>query len=168
MNTAKPIFNLHIKRLFFTAALLLAFIPAHSQNNADKIPTDNQFTQEEQITQVTYSITGGGKYGGDKIVVITKDSILYDSKNPSFNISVKIHLPNNTGLTNELIKSIDIKEFAKIKSKPSDAENDGADFAISIQTTKKLYTEMNGFLNSKTRIIREKLDAVIDYVKSYF
>ena len=123
-----------------------------------------------QIYQIRYDISSGAKNGTNRHLVITKDSVLYDSRSYYYGSSVKIHLPIQwINVWDDLVKMINFSDFDKIKSNESRQPADGFDESITIQTSKKTHTEMNGYFNgTPTVALKDKLLEVLTQLKDFF
>jgi hypothetical protein len=128
-----------------------------------------QKTESEQILQIRYDDISGNKYGSERHLVITKDSVLYDSRTWIYNTSVKIHIPINYISWSDLIGSINLEDFDTIINGNSQIADDGVDTSISIQTSKKIHKELNGNLdNTNAKNLNEKIAKIISRLKDYF
>jgi len=153
----------------FTICQVFFVVSAYCQTNIVKPLTS---TTEEILTIHLDEIVGG-ELGGETHLTVTQDSILLDSWSWSNKVKRKIHIPHQVSsgqrsVFNDLISSIDLKEFRAIKSSPSELPTDGADKVISIKTTTGSYQEVNGVLIKKTKKFSDKLDKLIGNLLTHF
>jgi len=123
-----------------------------------------------QVYQIRYDFNSGAKYGTNRHLVITKDSILYESAMQYYGTSVKIRLPIQwINVWRDLVKMISFSEFDKIKSNESRQPSDGFDETITLRTSTRTHTEMNGyFYGTATAALKDKLLEVITRLKDFF
>jgi len=144
--------------LFTTFFIILFKLDGYSQ--------EKDTLQTEQILQIRYDRVSGGKYGMDQHLIITKDSILYNSNMPYYHVSAKAHIPNSPSMWLELIRLINIKEFDNIKNGESLIKSDGEDEYICIQTPNKNHKEINGNFEYSIKPFHERILIVLQYVES--
>ncbi len=124
--------------LFFLLLSLIA-IKGKSQSKRTKIST------LEPVTKISYRRCCGGEANSYENFMISKDSIIYEEGvNNSRNRYRKIYKGvTPISLWDSLKSTVDIIQFAKIKSNKSNAENDGSDQQVKIIKGNKVYSVVN-------------------------
>lgn len=93
------------------------------------------------ISKISYSTTGGR--GGNTISLeITATTLIYTKGHAGEEKTIRERTSRN--LWSSLTRSINIKDFDRIKSNPGHAMYDGIDVTITVQVGRRSYTIVNG------------------------
>jgi len=93
------------------------------------------------ITKISYSSTGGR--GGNTVSLeITANSLIYVQGHAGTEKTIKERTSRN--LWSSLTRSINIKDFDRIKSNPGHAMYDGIDVTITVQKGRETHSIVNG------------------------
>lgn len=96
---------------------------------------------ETGITKISYSTTGG-RSGNYESLNVTADSLVYLQARRGEEKTTSEKTP--TDLWRQLVASINLNDFDRIKSNPGHALYDGIDTTLSIESAAKTHTLVNG------------------------
>jgi len=136
--------------VYFVSAMFLA--PQRSAENAKSFPTNTfvHFTSSlrtlrpdynSPISKISYT-SAGGKAGNYESLDITPGSLIYVQGHRG--VEKTIHEKTVTSFWNKLTKSINLRDFDKIRSDPGHSLYDGIDVTITIEKGKQKRSIVNG------------------------
>ena len=128
----------YLKTLLLAGLYLLPIIFISSCKH-NKIQAAN--IAEISISKISYA-SSGGRSGNYENVVITPDSVIYVEARRG--VEKSIAEKTIKGFWSDLIKSINLTDFDKIKSNPGHSLYDGIDVTISIERGRTKYSIVNG------------------------
>ena len=141
--------------LYFVSAIFLA--PQRTQRNAENAenlttfahfaeplrPDYNhlQIKRAPPISKISYT-SAGGKAGNYESLNITRDSLIYVQGHRG--VEKKINEKTVNSFWNKLTKSINLRDFDKIRSDPGHSLYDGIDVTITVEKGKQRRSIVNG------------------------
>ena len=114
----------------------ITFLP---KNNCNKLQAEK--ISNTPVSKISYS-SSGGRSGNYETLDITADSLIYVQGHRGAEKSRREKTVKS--FWNGMTKTINFKDFDKIKSKPGHALYDGVDITISIEKEKEKHTIVNG------------------------
>lgn len=141
------------KSLYFIFLLFLSF-SCYSQQNIEK--------SEQQLVKIIYS-NYGGSLGWSETLVITQNSVNYNSNLLATNKKSRLDTTISTDEWNKLVSFFDLKTFKSIHNGPSRLPIDGTDTKYTVVLNSG---EKYSFVNGKDLSINKKIISFLELIQS--